>query len=107
MRSAGFRDDELALLRKAQAESDALVNLEERALQAVRGRFRDENGRYERVGEPDLALARRLLHGPEYHRAKADILEPLDQLFRKVDERTAAEASRLRREAELLAAARK
>jgi PAS domain S-box-containing protein len=101
MRSAGFQQDELAMLREAQVKSDALVALEERAMQAVRGHFQDETGRYDRTGEPDLALARGLLHGPEYHRAKADILKPLDELFRKVDERTAAEVSVLRREEEL------
>ena len=41
---------------------------------AVKGLYADENGEYTVRGEPDMALARELLHGPTYHRAKAEIM---------------------------------
>src|SRR5262249_30305039 len=102
MRDARFTDDEFAFLRQAKARSDALVALESRAMHAVQGRFLDESGRFTRSGPPDLELARRLMHGPEYHRAKAEIMMPIHDFLARVESRTGAEVATLRRRGERL-----
>ncbi|HXJ81955.1 MAG TPA: SpoIIE family protein phosphatase [Candidatus Methylomirabilis sp.] len=102
MRDAHFTDDELALLQLAKQRSDALVALESQAMHAVEGRFLDGQKRFTVVGPPDLDLARRLMHGPEYHRAKAAIMAPIQDFFTRVESRTEAEVTQLRRRGERL-----
>jgi methyl-accepting chemotaxis protein len=96
MREAGFTAAEFAALRTAQERSDALVALEDRAMHAMKGRFRGEDGNYSRVGEPDPQLARSLVHGPEYHEAKAQIMAPVQTFLDLVGERTRAEVTSAR-----------
>lgn len=96
MRRMLFTEEEFALLRQAKENSDELVALEEKAMNAVEGLFTDRNGEYVVKKEPDLALARELLHGDQYHRAKAEIMRPLEEFFHRVNDRTEAEVSRLR-----------
>src|SRR5262245_48490638 len=102
MRAAHFTDDELAFLRQAKSRSDALVALESQAMHAVQGRFLDDRGEFTRAGPPAMEFARRLLHGPEYHRAKAEIMTPIHDFLGRVESRTAAEVMRLRRRGERL-----
>ncbi|WP_181880979.1 methyl-accepting chemotaxis protein [Crenobacter cavernae] len=90
---AGVTEAEFAKLRDAQARSDALVKTETVALNAVKGRFDDGKGGFTRTGEPDLALAQRILHDAGYHRTKAEILRPLDAFFALLSERTAAQVA--------------
>lgn len=91
MRRLDFTEAEFAKLREAQDRSDALVQLETVAMNAARGRFRDEAGAFTVIGEPDLELARDLMHGEAYHRAKAEIMRPISEFFEMLDTRTAAE----------------
>jgi hypothetical protein len=49
-----------------------------------------------------MDLARRLLHGPEYQSAKAEIMAPIHDFFTRVETRTAAEVQQLRRRGERL-----
>jgi anti-anti-sigma factor len=102
MRDAHFTDDELAFLRQAKSRSDALVALEWRAMHAVQGRFLDDRGQFTRTGPPDMELAQRLVNGPEYHRAKAEIMTPIHDFQGRVESRTAAEVVRLRGRGERL-----
>jgi sigma-B regulation protein RsbU (phosphoserine phosphatase) len=102
MREAHFTEDELALLQQAKQRSDALVAIETRAMNAVQGRFSDGQGGFARAGRPDMDLARRLLHGQEYHQAKAEIMGPIQEFFTRVESRTAAEVHQLRRRGERL-----
>jgi len=90
MRQAGFSEAEFAKLREAQNNSDALVATEVAAMSAVKGLFDDGGGGFTRVGEPDLELARSLMHGPDYHRFKAAIMGPVDEFFVLMDQRTGA-----------------
>ncbi|MEO4046148.1 methyl-accepting chemotaxis protein [Pseudomonas sp. CAU 1711] len=94
MKQAGFTDNEFAKLRQAQANSDGLVQLEVKAMNAVKGLFEDGQGGYTRRAEPDLELARNLLHSPEYHRYKADIMKPVDEFFALLEERTGVAVQR-------------
>ncbi|MHA6785198.1 response regulator [Pseudonocardia saturnea] len=74
---AGFEPTELRLLAVAQARSDALAGIEEQA--------------FALIGRGDRATA--LLHGADYLHAKAQIMEPIGQVFALVDARTARETA--------------
>ena len=102
MREMNFTEDEFALLRQAQARSDALISLEERAINAVKGLFPDENGDFVVEGKPDILQARELVHGDAYHDAKAEIMEPIGEFFVRVDARTRAEVAAFRDNGERL-----
>jgi len=97
MRDLGFSAEEFALLDRAKGLSDDLVALEARAMHAVKGLFPDSTGAFSVRGEPDPELARQLLHGQEYHEAKASIMAPIDEFLVTVDARTAEEIGALRR----------
>ena len=89
MKAYGFSDEEFALLKEAQANSNALVNLEVRAMNAVKGRYQNgSSGNYNVVKAPDLELARNLLHGKQYHIEKAKIMQPIDEFFTVLESRT-------------------
>jgi len=89
MKQAGFTPREFELLAEAQANSDALVNLEVKSMNAVKGKFKDaSSGQYTIIGEPDFELARNLLHGKKYHQEKAKIMEPIQQFLGVMESRT-------------------
>lgn len=102
MKKAGFTDTELDLLQTAESESNALVNLEVQAMNAMVGLYKDASGNYTVRGRPDPALARRLLYSNEYHQAKERIVYPLEKFFDAVDERTAKEVERFEKREEIL-----
>ena len=94
MQSLGFSDQEFRYLEQAQQNSDALVALEVKAMNAVKGIFMDPNTQtYSVKGEPNLAMARELLHSDQYHREKAKIMQPIDEFFTALDKRTEGEVS--------------
>jgi methyl-accepting chemotaxis protein len=88
MRQAGFTEDEFAKLDEAHANSDALVDVETVAMNAMKGRFRNDQGDFVPGGEPDPALARRLMHDRDYHAFKGRIMQPVDAFFVLLDRRT-------------------
>ncbi|MBM3592835.1 MAG: HAMP domain-containing protein [Alphaproteobacteria bacterium] len=90
MREAGFSDAEFALLRQAQQNSDALIQLEGVAINAAKGIFADSEGKFTVRRDPDFAMARDLMHGADYHRFKADIVGPIDQFYVALEERLAS-----------------
>jgi len=84
---AGFSDEELQLLVEAHRRSDRLVELEETAMNALEGRFPDEDGRFSVVGEPDRELALEILFGEEYLQAKSIITRPIGNALLSVHNR--------------------
>ncbi len=84
MIEVGFTARELDLLAEAKKRSDALVQLEVRSMDAVKGKGTAD-------GLPDRKLANDLLYSPEYHEAKAAVMEPVDQFFETLEGRTAAQ----------------
>lgn len=88
MEQTGFSGEELQLLAEAKRRSDRLVEIEETAMNALRGRFRDRRGEFTVVGEPDRELALQLLFDKDYHQAKSAIMRPIDEVLRRVDDRT-------------------
>lgn len=91
MESAGFTEDEFLLLEKSQKNSDSLVNLEKIAMNAIKGKYLDENGEYSITGIPDQRMATDILHSNEYHNAKISIMEPINQFYETLDQRTKAQ----------------
>ena len=89
MVKAGFTDAEFAKLKEAQANSDGLVELETRAMNAVKGLPNAQGD--SSAGQPDMETARNLVHGKQYHEFKAQIMKPLDEFFMLVEHRTETE----------------
>ncbi|WP_104403450.1 methyl-accepting chemotaxis protein [Vibrio penaeicida] len=89
MQDLGFSDKEFSLLKEAQNNSDALVNLEVKAMNAVKGLFQNPNtGQYSVRSEPDTGMAAKLLHSKQYHVEKAKIMKPIDGFFSELESRT-------------------
>ncbi|GAB2840299.1 methyl-accepting chemotaxis protein [Pseudoduganella ginsengisoli] len=89
MKQAGFTEQEFAKLKQAQANSDGLVKTEVIAMNAVKGLFDDGSGNFTRKGEPDMEMARRIMHDAAYHQNKARIMQPLNEFLGLLDTRTA------------------
>ena len=88
MVQAGFTKAEFDLLSLAQGNSDGLVGLEVKAMNAVKGKFPDADGKYTITGKPDFDLTRKLVHSEEYHRFKSNIMKPLDKFYVALEART-------------------
>lgn len=88
MQDYGFTDSEFALLKEAQNNSDKLINMEVRAMNAVKGLFPDKNGKYTVKGSPDMDAAAQLLHSNEYHSEKSKIMAPIETFFVELEGRT-------------------
>ena len=93
----GFTDAELAMLATAQQSSDALVQTEKIALNAVKGRFDDGAGNFTVKREPDRALAMKVMNDEVYHANKAKIMRPIDDFYVMFAGRTAGEVARFER----------
>jgi methyl-accepting chemotaxis protein len=102
MKQAGFTEKEFAKLRKAQKNSDALVKTETIAMNAVKGLYYDGSGNYVKKGEPDLEMAKRIIHDVQYHKDKAIIMGLIDDFFQLLDERTKAQVEYHAKKADLL-----
>ena len=77
MGQLGFTAEEFARLAKAEDHSNALVETETRAMNAMKEK-----------GGPDSALAIRIMHDARYHEDKAAILGPIHEFFTLLDQRT-------------------
>ncbi len=87
MGQAGFTTEELALLQEAGELSLALVALEEEAMNAVRGLYRDASGNYTVKKEADKALAARLVFGKDYENSIEKIMRPIGDFQQKLNAR--------------------
>ncbi len=88
MVTAGFSDQELALLKLSQDSSDALVQIELKAMYALEGYYIDRNKEFTRRGAANKEMAQTLLFSDKYHEEKAKIMRPVDQFFTLLDQRT-------------------
>ncbi|NDC64606.1 MAG: methyl-accepting chemotaxis protein, partial [Planctomycetia bacterium] len=94
MERQGFSAEEFAKLREAEDNSNALVTTERIAMHAMKGRFDDGQGGFTRVGPPDQALARRIMHDARYHADKKAIMDPIGEFEAMIDRRTTLAAER-------------
>jgi methyl-accepting chemotaxis protein len=104
MPQLGFTEQELAKLQEAQKNSDALVWTETVVMNAVKGLFDDGTGKFVVKREPDMEMARRLMHDQTYHNEKAKIMKPIDEFFQMLDERTNATVQRRTQHSNMLLA---
>ncbi len=87
-KQVGITKDEFLKLKESHDNSDGLVDLETVAMNAVKGLFDDGSGNFNIKGEPNLELARNLMHSIDYHKEKVKIMEPIDDFFTLLDDRT-------------------
>lgn len=92
MVQAGFTKAEFDLLSLAQGNSDGLVGLEVKAMNAVKSKFPDADDKYTITGKPDFDLTRKLEYSEEYHRFKSNIMKPLDKFYVALEARTGTAA---------------
>lgn len=88
MKAQGFTDVELGKLKEAGDKSNALIARETKAMNAVAGLFANEQGQYVIKGEPDLKLARDLMHDNIYHEQVAIIMQPINEFSKLLTDRT-------------------
>ena len=91
MRRENFTEEEFVLLRKSQANSDHLVNMERQAFAAMKGLYDDGHGNFTVRRAPNRDYAVRLLYSYEYTKEKARIMAPIEQFMNALDRRTKAE----------------
>ena len=102
MTEAGFTDGELALFLQSEDQSNDLVLLENAAISLMDGLALPPEGNItdEIAGKQRQAVA--MLHGRQYHEAKARIMDPLESLFESLEARSQSEIQRLRDRQSLL-----
>jgi adenylate cyclase len=88
MLDTGFTNAEFSKLNESQNRSNTLVQLENVAMNAVQGLFLDRNGQFTQEGKPDLELAISQVYGDAYHAAKANIMEPIADFMKMIEQRT-------------------
>lgn len=88
MKEAGFSSEEFALLAEAQKRSNDLVKIEETAMNAAKGLFADDSGKFVVRKDPDLAMARDYMHNKKYQDNAAYIMEPIGQFEAALSKRT-------------------
>ena len=96
MRQAGFRQEELRILGEAIGRSDALIGIEHEAMR-LREAFDAGNGTPDSVSR---ALA--LMHDQVYLDSKMAIMVPIDEVYKRVFERTQMSVERAERNAALM-----
>ena len=88
MQQQGFTAEEFAKLKEAEDNSNALVTTETIAMNAIKGQFADGRGGYTNQADPDLELARRIMHDEQYHTDKEVIMDPITEFEQMIDDRT-------------------
>ena len=91
MEDLGFTDAEFAKLTEAGKNSDGLVWTETIAMNAVKGLFHDNNKEFSIKKDPDLKLARELMFNDQYHQFVVEIMAPINDFFKLLDNRTKAQ----------------
>ena len=87
MREAGFTDKEMELMDSSIKESTDLITLEEIAMNAVKGIYKDDKGEFSIKGEPNMKLAQEIMFSKEYVQTIHKINKPLVEFNHLVNER--------------------
>ncbi|MCP4971724.1 MAG: hypothetical protein GY932_14150, partial [Arcobacter sp.] len=88
MGKTGFTTKEFKLLEEAKNNSDELIKLETIAMNAIKGLYINEEGKYEIEKEPNQEMAIKLLHSKKYHEEKAKIMKPINKFMQILETRT-------------------
>ena len=87
MKEAGFTSEELALIEESVNISTDLIQLEEVALNAVSGLFKDKDGNFTVKGEPNLEMAQSIMFSDEYDQTINKINTPVEHFNKLVNQR--------------------
>ncbi|MEP6605832.1 MAG: response regulator, partial [Nitrosospira sp.] len=88
MEELGFTDEEFEKLKEAENASNALVQLEHRAFNAMKGLFQGASGQPDIKGSPDPEWARNILHDENYNAGKARVMQAVNEFYELFDART-------------------
>ncbi len=89
MEELGFSEAEFGLLKEARNNSDGLIATETQAMESItKGKF-VEGPWSMREGESSSEFALRILFDQNYHNAVTSIMNPVNQFFEELDQRTA------------------
>ena len=91
MREAGFTDEELKLMEDSVNLSTDLISQEEIALNAVKGLFRDQDGKFTLQGESNMGMAKEIMFSHTYTETIQRINAPLEQFNKMVNNRLDAD----------------
>jgi len=84
----GCTPDELSQVTLTSKLSENLTHLEIEAMNAVKGLFKDAEGKYSIKKEPDLKYARKLVFSDVYEEELKKIQRPINKFFTMLSERT-------------------
>lgn len=88
MKQLGFTNNELQKLKESQANSDKLVKKEVIAMNAINGIYDVNVQKLIRSNESMRDFAIRILNDDSYHKDKATIMAPINDVVHLVDKRT-------------------
>ena len=96
MEKASFTQPELDLLNEAKRQSDALIDMEDQAYNAMNGKYRpiDTTGlstsealQFSRSAPVNQTFAMQFVHGTVYHQWKGRIMRPIDEFAQMANQR--------------------
>lgn len=99
---AGITVDEFSKLKEAQNLSNELARLETVAINAIKGRFDDGTGSFQKEGEPDNILASKILNDERYNNYKSRIMQPIGEFLSMVNIRTTSQLEELNQKSQQL-----
>ncbi len=99
---AGITVDEFSKLKESQNLSNELARLETVAINAVKGRFDDGTGAFQREGEPDSNMASKILNDERYNNYKSRIMQPIGEFLLMVNNRTTSDLEELNQKSQKL-----
>ena len=105
MKGLGFTEEEFNKLAQAKKNSDDLVWTETVAFNAMKAKFANENKVFIQGDEVDQALALSIMFDEKYHNDKSKIMNPIDDFFKILDERTLLNVEKFRHKAKTLLSA--
>jgi CHASE3 domain sensor protein len=87
IQDAGFSPEEENLLLKSERYSNLLVDREQEAIYAMKGKFKNASGLYSIQGLPNRELAGKLVSDDIYMKQKAKVMKSLQEFYDHFDRR--------------------
>ena len=91
MKEKGFVESEILKLEEAKKNSDSLVRTETIAMSAMQGKLEEDAKSLILPNESLREFARRILHNEKYHSDKFRIMQPIDDFYIMLEDRTTGE----------------
>lgn len=102
MQKAGFSSAEFDKLMQTENLSNTLVATEITAMNAVREFHQNSGGQRDGSAQSDLTTAQNMLYDKAYHLEKKRIMQPVDDFFVLLDQRTLQSVEKYSTESEVL-----